>query len=304
MKDSVVEARFDSGPPEDNQEKFQQVMESRWRYAVFPAMVMFVLLIGFMFYLIYGMLQRMEDLAEDIDKMTGVIADSLPVMQGGVVSMSSRVQWMGDDIKKMSTSVNHMSNVVSQSMPTMTRSIDGMKTDISTMAYATNSMSQTTHNMGQNIWDMNRNISGGPFGMMKDMMPFSKKSAPPPQAMYNYYPKTAQPYIPPRRSSVRNAVAPTAVPAAAAVPAMGPQATVDSAIAASSSKYAGFCASCHGIAGEGGVGPNLKDHSAASVVAVLEQYRTGELQGTMTGVVKEMSDDDIQTVASFVGSNL
>lgn len=302
MTNDFLKAESKGETPEEFQEKFQQVMESRWRYAVFPAMVTFVLLIGFMFYLIFGMLQRMEDLAEDIDKMTGVIADSLPVMQGGVVSMSSRVQWMGDDIKKMSNSVNHMSTVISQSMPTMTRSINGMTSDISSMAYATNTMSQTTHNMGQNIWDMNRNISGGPFGMMKDMMPFTKKSAPPPQSYYSYYQPVTPAYLPPRRSAGYAQPAKPTVAKADATTATDTSGV--QAMTASSSKYAGYCASCHGISGEGGVGPNLTSHSSSSVIGVLEKYRTGELTGTMTGVVKEMTDEDIRVVASFVGDHL
>ena len=291
----------------ENDAKFQQVMESRWRYAVFPAMVTFVLLIGFMFYLIYGMLQRMEDLSEDIDKMTNVISDSLPVMQGGVVSMSSRMQWVGEDLRKMTTDVNHMSRVLTDSMPTMTRSIDNMTTDVNNMTNAANSMSATTYSMGQNLWDMNRNISGGPFGMMKDIMPFSKKSAPPPSAYSNYgynqqsyaYPYYYQQPVAPVVSSVAPAMAPVQVASAA------PSATdaIHTEVAEEGlgrSKYAGFCASCHGTNGSGGVGPSLQEHRADAVVAVLEKYRNGELKGTMTGVAKEMTDHDIHVIAGFV----
>ncbi|MEE9351090.1 MAG: hypothetical protein V3U78_02425, partial [Thiotrichaceae bacterium] len=94
-----------------------KVMESRWRYAVFPAMVSFVLLIGFMFYLIYNMLQRMEDLSRDIHHMSGVISEALPVMQGGVVGMSSAMQFVGDDMKAMSHNMHEMSDVIIDVMP-------------------------------------------------------------------------------------------------------------------------------------------------------------------------------------------
>lgn len=305
--DSDLSTRSPTG---ETDEKFRQVMESRWRYAVFPAMVTFVLLIGFMFYLIYGMLQRMEDLSEDIDKMTNVISDSLPVMQGGVVSMSSRMQWVGDDLKKMTADVNNMSQVLTRSMPAMTRSIDGMTADVSNMTRAADTMSATTYNMGQNLWDMNRNISGGPFGMMKDIMPFSKKSAPPPRPYYGY---SQQPYAswyyPQQTWST--AAAGGQVVTAAATPEEQQLASIEAGAqnphgtdGQGSSKYAGFCASCHGTNGGGGVGPSLKAHKADSVVAVLEQYRSGELKGTMTGVAKEMTDHDIHTIAEFVEASL
>lgn len=280
----------------DAQEEFRETMESRWRYAVFPTILTVVLLIGFMFYLIFGILQRMEDLSRDIHKMTNVITESLPVMQGGVVAMSSRMQWVGDDLRTMTADVNQMSGVLTDNMPAMTRSIDVMTADVSNMTLAANSMSATTHNMGQNIWDMNRNISGGPFGMMKDFIPFSKKSAPPPNPYYGY----AQP------SWYTMAPQPTVIaPAASAGSSSQETASPAKALSESGqSKFSGYCASCHGIGGAGGVGPSLKAYSPEQVVAVLQKYRTGELKGTMTGVAKAMSDDDIQTVAAYVGASL
>lgn len=303
MTDKLLETETDNEKrqTEETQDEFQHVMESRWRYAVFPAMVTFVLLIGFMFYLIFGMLQRMGDLAEDIDKMTGVIADALPVMQGGVVSMSSRMQWVGEDLKKMTADVNQMSNVLSKNMPSLTRSITGMTSDVSSMAYATNSMSATTHNMGQNVWDLNRSISGGPFGMMKDIMPFSKKTAPRQRSYYPYQQGMSNYYQPYAGSQMG-----TNMPAVAYAPAQQGVSALPPVVIASvgQPKYAGFCASCHGTTGTGGVGPNLSNHTSSTVVGVLKKYRSGELTGTMTGVAKEMTDHDIEIVAHFVENQL
>ncbi len=112
-----------------------QTFETRWRYAVFPAMVLFVLLIGFMFYLIYGMLQRMEDLSKDI---------------------------------------HQMSKVITASMPKLEQSVSNMAVNIGDMKVATTSIAITTHGMGQNIWDINRNISK-PLSVMNKILPWSYK---------------------------------------------------------------------------------------------------------------------------------
>ena len=126
-----------------------QTFETRWRYAVFPAMVLFVLLIGFMFYLIYGMLQRMEDLSKDI---------------------------------------HEMSKVITVSMPKLNKSVDKMTDNIGEMKVATTSMAITTHGMGQNLWDINSNISK-PLSAMNKILPWSymKNRSPRPVLPPNYY---------------------------------------------------------------------------------------------------------------------
>ena len=126
-----------------------QTFETRWRYAVFPALVLFVLLIGFMFYLIYGMLQRMEDLSKDI---------------------------------------HEMSKVITVSMPKLNKSVDKMTDNIGEMKVATTSMAITTHGMGQNLWDINSNISK-PLSAMNKILPWSymKNRSPRPVLPPNYY---------------------------------------------------------------------------------------------------------------------
>ncbi|MGV6858821.1 MAG: c-type cytochrome [bacterium] len=298
----------DSRTDEENEiQKNLKIFESRWRYAVFPAMVLFVLLIGFMFYLIYGMLQRMQDLAEDIDKMTTVMSESLPVMQGAVVAMSSRMQWVGDDLKDMSGNVNHMTRVISRSMPSMENSMNGMSSDMSNMAYATNNMSTTTHNMGQNLWNLNKNVSG-PLGFMNKMLPFKEKTAPPPRpTYYSNWPQRSYYYPQQVQQSYAYGAAQQVAQSATQVSNMSagmPAATHAMSVAEEEgkTKFAGFCASCHGAQGEGGVGPVLAGHTKDQVVATLEAYRSGATVGTMTGVAKEMSDSDINSISSFIAT--
>ena len=119
--------------------------ENRWRFAVFPAMVAFIVLSGFGFYLIYGMLQRMEQLATDVSHLTAVIAKSLPAMQSNVSDISNKITVMSTEMKAIS--------------------------------HSTSSLASSTQQMGVNVWEMNNNISK-PLSLMNKMIPFARNVAP------------------------------------------------------------------------------------------------------------------------------
>ena len=74
---------------EGNQEAARtlETFESRWRYAVFPAMIAFFILSAFGFYLIYGMLQRMESISSDINRMTDLMEKSVPVITTDITDL-------------------------------------------------------------------------------------------------------------------------------------------------------------------------------------------------------------------------
>jgi cytochrome c553 len=181
----TTNSTVDEGEDKQDVGKAISSFEARWKFLVFPAMIAFVILAGFGFYLIYGMLQRMEDLAEDVDRMANVVEDTMPVMQGGVVSMSSRMQWVGEDLDRMTAHVARMSEVVSNTMPNMEQRVGDMSNNINNMTYATSSMANSTHSMGQNIWNMNRNVSK-PLSIMRKMMPFGDTDDTPPPRMAPY----------------------------------------------------------------------------------------------------------------------
>ena len=161
--------------------------ENRWRYAVFPAMIAFFMLSGFGFYLIWGMLVRMQALSEDIDRMTEVMIKSLPVMERAVDRMSSRMELVGADLDKMTRDVQNLSATIVQVMPNLEHRINDMATHISHMSYSTAAMASTTDSMSRNMWEMNRNISK-PMSFMSDMMPWQRNTSmpPPPQSRYTW----------------------------------------------------------------------------------------------------------------------
>ena len=300
MGKEIVEDQHD-----DDLNETLESMETRWKYAVFPAMIAFVVLAGFGFYLIYGMLQRMEDLSEDIDEMAKVMVESLPIMQGGVVGMSSRMQWIGEDLHGMRADVNQLSLTIQQTMPDMEGKVGDMSKNISDMTYATSSMATTTHNMGQNLWNMNRNFSK-PLSMMRKMMPWGGDKTPPPAAM----PPMAYYNNPYNSQAQRVATAPVATqtPEVAtteqAIEKKTPieAVSLDAGLESGKNKFINLCASCHGANADGGVGPTLIGHTAEQIEIIFEQYRKGERTGTMTGLVKTFTTEDVSNIAKFIES--
>ncbi len=66
------------------------------------------------------------------------------------------------------------------------------------------------------------------------------------------------------------------------------------------------CAGCHGMNGEGGVGPKLQGQTQDAIVSMLVQYKNGETRGAqsamMWGQSAALSDDDMANIGAFVES--
>lgn len=148
-----------------------ETLEARWKYAVFPAMIAFGILSAFGFYLIYGMLQRMEDLSLNVYRMTEVIQTTMPSMNTNMTSMS------GD--------ISQLNATITENFPSLDRKVASMSQDMKTLSYSTASMAMTTKNMDNNVWELNKNVSK-PFSMIGNMIPFSSKGSVPPPAPYYY----------------------------------------------------------------------------------------------------------------------
>lgn len=298
--------KIEAGQSDDREmDNALESMETRWKYAVFPAMIAFVILAGFGFYLIYGMLQRMEDIAKDIDKISKVMVESLPVMEGGVVGMSSRMQWIGEDLKGMRADVHQLSLTIQQTMPEMEGKVGDMSKNIGNMTHATSSMATTTQNMGQNLWNMNRNFSK-PLSMMRKMIPWGGDKTPPPPAMpsYNnpYYSQPSAATAVPVLQAPVNVVTSTPVAAVTSAPDVQAETVLDAGMEKGKQKFINLCASCHGTNAGGGVGPSLVEHTAEQIETIFEQYRTGVRSGTMTGIVKDFTTKDVSNIAKFLES--
>lgn len=79
--------------------------------------------------------------------------------------------------------------------------------------------------------------------------------------------------------------------------------TVAPEVAAGAKHYA-QCAACHGVAGEGGVGPTLAGQTSDQIVGKLSKYKNGETIGNqsvvMWGQASWMSDKDMRDIGNYV----
>ncbi|MGV6809291.1 MAG: c-type cytochrome [bacterium] len=310
----------------ENMEEQLSSFEARWKFLVFPAMIAFVILAGFGFYLIYGMLQRMEDLARDVERMADTVQQTMPAMQGGVISMSSKMQWIGDDLHKMTS-------VVSDTMPNMQQDVNRMSSNIDDMSYATASMANSTHSMGQNIWNMNRNVSK-PLSIMRKMMPFGSTGGKslPSRAPYAYKDGGYSPNHAYRTSNSGQSVQQSSsVPTQPAVAANSSAAVTSTASTeqtalipqrrnnrhnidtpahlnekekaayqAGAERFKGVCSSCHATNAKGGFGPAIAGRKASETEQILNEYRNGTRAGTMSGLVRTLSIADQKNIAIFL----
>ena len=150
---------------EGNEEaaKTLETFEARWRYAVFPAMIAFVILSSFGFYLIYGMLQRMESMSNDISRMTNLMEKTVPML---------------------AADVHQMNTTIATTMPELKQHVSSLTGEVATISNATSSMATSTHNMGQSTWELNRSFSK-PLRAMNQMIPWNIDTPAP--ALYRLY---------------------------------------------------------------------------------------------------------------------
>ena len=66
----------------------------------------------------------------------------------------------------------------------------------------------------------------------------------------------------------------------------------------------GYCAACHGIGAEGGVGPRLVGQTPIDIVAKLVIYRdkgnVGNRSNMMWANAEKLTDEDIATLAEYI----
>jgi len=67
--------------------------------------------------------------------------------------------------------------------------------------------------------------------------------------------------------------------------------------------YKQKCSSCHGVNGEGAVGPKLIGKSEAEVLQALTDFKSGKRKNyVMYGLLTKMSDEDLKALAQEIGT--
>jgi hypothetical protein len=169
---------------------------------VYPAMVAFVILSAYGFFLIQSLTTDMHLMNQSVSRNMENIANTMTVMNDHMTNLVQSTSKMTNNIVDMNASTQDMAGNIQQ------------------MNSSTQNMAVSTYNMQHDMWSMNKNISG-PMKMFNKFNPFGNdKTTPyvvPPPAMTtpyynNYYGmQQAQPAV----GVAVQPVAPVAAPAAA-----------------------------------------------------------------------------------------
>ena len=153
------------------------VRSRRLQLIVYSALVAFVVLAVYGFWLITSLTRDVSRLAIEMSAMTRTIDREMAVMAAK----------MGDIDGRM-VSINENMVSMNQNVAAMTRDVGSMNTSIRAMAIDTTTMAGSTLNMQRDMWSLNRNVSG-PLGMMNAFNPFGGSPGPFPGSPAPYYPQ-------------------------------------------------------------------------------------------------------------------
>lgn len=186
---------------------------------VYPAMVAFIILSAYGFYLV-------QSLTTDVHLLTETIANMNKSVDTNMGKISGTMENMNGQMTSLVTSTNHMtSNIVG-----MNDSTQNMAGTIQQMNASTQNMAASAYNMQRDVWSLNKNISG-PMRMFNKFSPFgSDKTTPyvvPPPSVampyYNYYAWPQGTAVQPQVQQAQQAVTPA--PAGGTVVVETPQET-------------------------------------------------------------------------------
>jgi uncharacterized protein YoxC len=160
-QDSVAGTGKDSPrelfPEGDAMDRFVSVFESsarRWELVIYPAMLAFVVLAGYGFFLIYTLSKDISILAQGMDPEMGkhlshisesviYLSENVRTMTRRVYSMSESVETMADRMESLEylepmlvnmTGMNASMEGMNQNMRTMNMNIDAMRYDMGDMS--------------------------------------------------------------------------------------------------------------------------------------------------------------------------
>lgn len=148
---------------------------------VYPAMVAFIILSAYGFFLV-------QSLTTDVHRLTDTIARMNETVHSNMNSISGTMGNMNSKMASLVNSTDHMSNNIVD----MNSSTQNMASNVQQMNASTQNMAASAYNMQRDMWSMNKNISG-PMKMFNKFSPFGSDNTspyvvPPPRvAGYPYY---------------------------------------------------------------------------------------------------------------------
>lgn len=163
-KDVVIEG--------DAMDRFARTFEAsarRWELVVYPAMLAFVVLAAYGFFLIYTLSKDIHTLAQGMDpemaKNLGNMSDSVIILSENIRTMTRRVYKMSDTLEDMSAKMDTLEN-----LDPMLTSFQHLNASVADMNRAIYAITYTSDAMRYEMGKMGHNMT--PSGFMNNFMPW------------------------------------------------------------------------------------------------------------------------------------
>ena len=158
-------------PEGDSMDRFVRSFEKsarRWELIIYPAMLAFVILAAYGFFLIYTLSKDIHFLASSMD----------PELGKNLSNMSESVNYLSENMSTMTRRIYHMS----ESMETMADRMGAMEhmgpmlVNMYGINFSAESMNQKMHTISRSMDAMSHDMGGvndsmRPMGRMNDLMP-------------------------------------------------------------------------------------------------------------------------------------
>lgn len=217
-------------------EKKADTSTRRLQLLVYPAMVAFVILSAFGFYLIYSLTSDVNRMADTIVHMSGSIDTNMDSISGTMDHISTKMDSLNESTKSMSGNIGSMTDNTVE----MVKNIGGLRS-------ATYDMAASTNHMQRDMWSLNKNISTPLSAVNKFLpwknsksLPFPGSRGPLPPSYYAYPIQQQAPYMgnnslggmmlpppPPINGNVPSSDLPSPVEEPAALPPVEPETAVN-----------------------------------------------------------------------------
>lgn len=145
-------------------DRFVRVFEAsarRWELIVYPAMLAFVVLAAYGFFLIYTLSKDIHTLALGMDpnmaQNLGNMSDSVIILSENVRTMTRRIYKMSDTLEDMSGKMDSLENLAPMlvNMRGMNESMQGMNYNMQRMTVTGDQMRHEMGSMGQSMRPLN-----------------------------------------------------------------------------------------------------------------------------------------------------
>lgn len=167
--DTSVQQGFPDG---DSMDRFVRVFESsarRWELIIYPAMLAFVVLAAYGFFLIYTLSKDIHTVAQGMDPQMGKhlshISDSVIYLSENVRTMTRRVYHMSESVEDMAGKMDELEH-----LEPMLTNMRGMNTSMYNMNQSMMVMTRTGEAMRYEVGNMGDSIR--PMGFMNNFTPW------------------------------------------------------------------------------------------------------------------------------------